>query len=95
MNDYTEELIQAQERTRNVDIDGQVFVLKAHDPYGFWSVNTLKGSKPKIIDGMFTSYERAIQACNLAADELKKAPAAAAVVEKAPKVKRDPAEIRD
>lgn len=94
MTDFTDDLKQAHERTRQVEIDGSVFILQAHDPYGFWKVTPLKGAKHKVLDGLFTSYEQAHQACSLAADYAKNTVVTETVAQ-APKIKRNSTELRD
>lgn len=93
--DFTLDIKNAKERIRQVEVDGQVFILQATDPYGFWDVSPAKGSKPDILQGYFTDYQQAVQACSLAADAIKRMTKVAEA--EAPKKthKRISSELRD
>lgn len=59
-----------EDRTRRETIDGINYVLKASDPYGFWSITCLKNNRA--LNGVYTTLSEALKAAKSYSAELNK-----------------------
>lgn len=61
MNDYFDELLERDERTRSRQINGTHYTIKATDPYGHWHVEKIADNHP-LAKQTWTSAMRAWEA---------------------------------
>ena len=58
------------DRLRRLEFNGIKYIMKAHDPYGFWKITCLKINKT--LEGQYTSLSEATKAAQIHSNSLGK-----------------------